>query len=63
VNRECLYFKPFFADEKRLRRAHSFVGKIESVERRLNMLEFCECAEVLGADAADLLKSVVKAKG
>jgi transcriptional regulator with XRE-family HTH domain len=48
---------------KRLDRAHSFVGKIESGERQLNVLEFCEYADVLGADPADLLRSVVKGKG
>ena len=48
---------------KRLDRAHSFVGKIESGERQLNVLEFCEYANLLGADPADLLRSVMKAKG
>jgi transcriptional regulator with XRE-family HTH domain len=47
---------------RRLERAHSFVGKIESGERQLNVLEFCEYADVLGTDAADLLGSVVKGK-
>ena len=47
---------------KRLDRAHSFVGKIESGERQLNVLEFCECADVLGADSADLLRSVAKGR-
>jgi transcriptional regulator with XRE-family HTH domain len=48
---------------KRLDRAHSFVGKIESGERQLNLLEFWEYAEVLDADPADLLRLVVKGKG
>jgi transcriptional regulator with XRE-family HTH domain len=48
---------------KRLDRAHSFVGKIESGERQLNVLEFCEYADVLGAEPADLLRSVVKGRG
>jgi transcriptional regulator with XRE-family HTH domain len=47
---------------KRLGRAHSFVGKIESGERQLNVLEFCEYADVLGADAAELVRSVLKGK-
>jgi transcriptional regulator with XRE-family HTH domain len=47
---------------KRLDRAHSFVGKIESGERQLNVLEFCEYADVLGADAAELLRAVVNCK-
>jgi transcriptional regulator with XRE-family HTH domain len=33
---------------KRLGRAHSFVGKIESGERQLNVLEFCEYVDALG---------------
>lgn len=45
---------------RRLDRAHSFVGKIESGERQLNVLEFCDYASALGADAADLLRSVLK---
>jgi transcriptional regulator with XRE-family HTH domain len=45
---------------KRLDRAHSFVGKIESGERQLNVLEFCEYADVLGADATELLRSVLR---
>ena len=48
---------------KRLHRAHSFVGKIESGERQLNVLEFCEYVDLLGADPADLLRSVVKGRG
>jgi transcriptional regulator with XRE-family HTH domain len=45
---------------ERLNRAHSFVGKIESGERQLNVLEFCDYARVLGVDPADLLRSVLK---
>lgn len=48
---------------KRLDRAHSFVGKIESCERQLNVLEFCEYVDALGADAAEIIRSVVKARG
>jgi transcriptional regulator with XRE-family HTH domain len=48
---------------KRLDRAHSFIGKIEAGERQLNVLEFCEYADVLGADPADLLRSVLKSRG
>ena len=43
---------------KRLDRAHSFVGKVESGERQVNVLAFCEYADVLRADAAELLRSV-----
>lgn len=48
---------------KRLGRAHSFVGKIESGERQLNVLEFCDYADALGVDAAKLLGFVLKARG
>lgn len=48
---------------RRLDRAHSFVGKIESGERQLNVLEFCEYADTLGTDAAELIRAVVRAKG
>lgn len=42
----------------RLGRAHSFIGKIESGERQLNVLEFCELADALGVSAKDLLGKV-----
>jgi transcriptional regulator with XRE-family HTH domain len=42
-----------------LHRAHSFVGKIESGERQLNVLEFCEYANALGINAPDLLRRVL----
>jgi transcriptional regulator with XRE-family HTH domain len=42
-----------------LHRAHSFVGKIESGERQLNVLEFCEYANALGISAPDLLRRVI----
>lgn len=45
---------------RRLDRAHSFVGKIKSGKRQLNVLEFCDYASALGTDAADLLRSVLK---
>jgi hypothetical protein len=48
---------------KRPDRAHSFVGKIESGERQLNVLEFCEYVDALGADAAKIIRAVVKARG
>ena len=44
----------------RLGRAHSFIGKIESGERQLNVLEFCELADALGLSAAKLLARVVQ---
>ena len=45
---------------RRLKRAHSFIGKIEGGERQLNVLEFCDYAETLGCDPADLLRRVLK---
>ncbi len=48
---------------RRLDRAHSFVGKIESGERQLNVLEFCEYADTLGADAAELIRALVRTRG
>jgi ribosome-binding protein aMBF1 (putative translation factor) len=47
----------------RLDRAHSFVGKIESGERRRNVLEICEYTDAVEAGAAEMIKSVVKARG
>ena len=45
---------------RRLDRAHSYVGKIESGERQLNVLEFCEYADALGTDAEDLIGAVLR---
>lgn len=44
---------------KRLGRAHSFIGKIESGERQLNVLEFCELADALGVNPRELFAKVV----
>jgi transcriptional regulator with XRE-family HTH domain len=44
----------------KLDRAHSFIGKIESGERQLDVLEFCELAEALDADPIDLLKRILR---
>jgi len=48
---------------RKLDRAHSFVGKIESGERQLNVLEFCEYADALGADAVELIRVVLNSRG
>lgn len=42
----------------KLGRTHSFVGKIESGERRLEVLEFCEIADALGISASRLISEV-----
>jgi len=44
---------------KRLGRAHSFIGKIESGERQLNVLEFCELSDALGVNPRELFSRVV----
>lgn len=44
---------------RRLGRAHSFVGKIESGERQLNVLEFCEIADALEVDPRQLFAKIV----
>jgi transcriptional regulator with XRE-family HTH domain len=48
---------------RKLGRAHSFVGKIESGERQLNVLEFCEYADALGADAVEVIRAVLSSRG
>ena len=45
---------------RRLGRSHSFVGKIESGERQLNVLEFCELADALGVHPKDLFARIIK---
>jgi len=42
----------------RLGRPQSFVSKYETGERRLDVVEFLEVSDALGADASDLLKSL-----
>jgi transcriptional regulator with XRE-family HTH domain len=44
----------------RIGRAHSFIGKIESGERQLNILEFCELADALGLKPEKLLGRVIR---
>jgi transcriptional regulator with XRE-family HTH domain len=41
---------------ERLKRPHSFVSKIESGERRVDVLEFVEIAKALKVDSVDLFK-------
>lgn len=45
---------------RRLGRAHSFVGKVESGERQLNVLEFCELADALATSPTELLARILK---
>lgn len=44
---------------RRLGRSHSFVGKIESGERQLNVLEFCELADALKLNPKDLFARIL----
>lgn len=43
-----------------LKRPHSFVGRIEAGERRVDVIEFIEIARVLGADPHRLLDRLMK---
>lgn len=44
----------------RLKRPHSFVGRMEAGERRIDVLEFIEIARVLGADPERLFSQLMK---
>jgi transcriptional regulator with XRE-family HTH domain len=44
---------------RRLGRSHSFVGKIESGERQLNVLEFCELADALKTNPRELFGRIL----
>jgi transcriptional regulator with XRE-family HTH domain len=43
-----------------LKRPHSFIGRIEAGERRVDVVEFIEIARVLGADAHAILERLIK---
>lgn len=38
----------------RIKRPHSFVGRMEAGERRVDVIEFIEIAQILGADPKEL---------
>ena len=44
----------------RLKRPHSFVGRIEAGERRVDVIEFIEISRVLETDPKDLFGSLAK---
>ena len=44
----------------RLERPHSFIGRIEAGERRVDVIEFIEIARVLGADPHKLLDRLLR---
>lgn len=43
----------------RLRRPHSFVGRMEAGERRVDVVEFIEIARVLGANPRELFEELL----
>lgn len=43
----------------RIKRPHSFVGRMEAGERRVDVIEFIEIARVLGADPKTLFGKLV----
>jgi transcriptional regulator with XRE-family HTH domain len=45
---------------RRLKRAHSYVGRIEIGDRRLDVPEFIEWCDLLGADPVEVFKQVLK---
>ena len=44
----------------RIKRPHSFVGRMEGGERRVDVIEFIEIAKVLGADPKELFGKLVE---
>lgn len=44
----------------RIKRPHSFVGRMEAGERRVDVIEFIEIARVLGADPKELFGRLVE---
>lgn len=47
----------------RLGKPQSFVSKVERGERRLDVIEFCQVAEALGREPAEMLREFVTLKG
>ncbi len=45
---------------ERLSKPQSFVSKVERGERRLDVIEFCQVAEALGHDPAELLRAFIE---
>jgi transcriptional regulator with XRE-family HTH domain len=45
---------------RRLDRAHSYVGRIETGDRRLDLPEFIEWCELLEADPVEILQRILK---
>jgi transcriptional regulator with XRE-family HTH domain len=45
---------------RRLDRGHSYVGRIETGDRRLDLPEFIEWCELLEADPVEVLQRILK---
>jgi len=45
---------------RRLDRAHSYVSRIEKGDRRLDLPEFIQWCEVLGADPVDVIQRIMR---
>jgi transcriptional regulator with XRE-family HTH domain len=45
---------------RRLSRAHSYVSRIEKGDRRLDLPEFIQWCEVLGADPVGVIQRIVR---
>jgi transcriptional regulator with XRE-family HTH domain len=45
---------------KRLKRYQSFIATLESGQRRIDVVEFIELAEIIGFDPAEIIKLVKK---
>ena len=43
----------------RIKRPHSFVGRMEAGERRIDVIEFIEIARILGVDPKELFSRLV----
>ena len=48
---------------RRLKRAHSYVSRIEKGDRRLDVPEMIQWCEVVGADPVDVMKRIVRRGG
>ena len=44
----------------KIKRPHSYIGKIESGERRLDVVEFVELAEALNVDPCELILAITR---
>lgn len=47
---------------KRLKRPQSFVAKVEGGERRLDVLEFLEVSQAIGADPVKIIRTLLKGR-